>query len=135
MHKCSICPRACMLLELYRSLGFANYHLNVFAFSWLRARRASQRVQNLEERKPRSPAEESLFLVSLEKRFRFSLFPRMLSPYLSHSVDIVTLTYEDRGIRFLCGPYCLLFHHFASRATFVARSYDACVYLVKLRTM
>lgn len=79
-------------------------------------------------------AEKSLFLVSLqEKRFRFSLFPRMLSLSLSHLVDIVTLTYEDCGIRFLYGPYCLLFHHFASRATFVARSCNACVYLVKLR--
>lgn len=39
MHKCR---RACTPLESYRSLGFANYHLNVFAFSRrLQARRAS----------------------------------------------------------------------------------------------
>lgn len=126
---------ACVLLESYRSLSFANYHLNVFAFSWLQARHASGFRTWKKKRKPRSLAEESLFLVSLEKRSRFLLFPRMLSPSLSHSVDIVTLTYEDRGIRFLCGPYCLLFHHFASQATFVARLYDACVYLVKLHTM
>lgn len=69
-------------------------------------------------------------LLSSEREDRpISLLPRMLSPSLSHSVGIVTLTYEDRGIRFLCGPYCLLFRLFASRATFAARFYDACVYL------
>lgn len=69
--------RACMPSESYRSLGFANYHLNVFAFSCrLRARRASGFGTSEKERKPRLLAEESsLVLVSLEKRFRLSLFP------------------------------------------------------------
>lgn len=135
MYKCSIYPRAYVPLESYRSLGFANYHLNVFAFSWPQARRAKGFRTSKKEQKLRSLAKESLFLVSLERRSRFSFLSRMLFPSLSYSVDIVTLTYEDRGIRFLCGPYCLLFHHFASRATFVARSYDTCVYLAKLHTM
>lgn len=42
MRKYSTYPRACVPLE-----SFANYHLNVFAFSWLQARR--QRLQNFEE--------------------------------------------------------------------------------------
>ncbi|KAL0102641.1 hypothetical protein PUN28_018138 [Cardiocondyla obscurior] len=31
IRECSICPRACVPSESYRGLGFANYHLNVFA--------------------------------------------------------------------------------------------------------
>lgn len=113
----AVCMRALGIAS--RGLGFADYHLNVFALSWPRARRAGGLRTSKEERKPRTFAEESLFLASpwrsaVALSFFLSCPARPVS-FLSHSVGIVTLTYEDRGIRFLCGPYCLLFRLFASR--------------------
>lgn len=105
----------------------ADYHLNVFTLSWPQGVPVTS---VLRRRSKDHCGEVPLLGLSRRRENRpFSLLPRMMSPFLSHSVGIVTLTYEDRGIRFLCGPYCLLFRLFASRTTFAARFYDTCVYL------
>jgi len=51
----------CVIGIAYRSLGFANYHLNIFAFSWVQMKRANgfkTWKKKKPKQKPRSFAEE-----------------------------------------------------------------------------